>query len=396
MSKRRITIVLIIVVILMSSIISGYIIDLLTHGIGTPNVRPTLTDASSLRDLTIFKSEIKKVEAITTPSKSTLEVGVGSETAETLQKYITTYSNQDRLISYTAEISLKVPRNEVKISLDKILSIVDVYGGYVSSMNVEEDTAYLVSKIPQENLFNFLDDVSRIGEVENKIISGTDLTDKIIDLRARIRNAEAIEARLLELLDKAGSISEILEVMKELSKVREEIETMKAQLNNLESSTTYSTVSIKISEKMLKKEYVRVVFHVLDSRGFSVPGTLIFVKDGGEARRYVTDEFGEVEASFEKNANISLIAIFYRSDGEILKTSLTEVLESNKTVTIRFNKPYEPPLISLEKLASITMNLFNYLTTGLIFLAILIVPLSFITLSLIGVGRRIYAKIKKT
>lgn len=396
MNRQKTIIMSIVVVILVSSIISGYVIDLLTHGSATLNVTPTRTVTPSLRDLTVFGSEIKQVEAITTPSKSISEVEVESETAETLQKYIATYSNQGRLISYTAEISLKVPRNEVKNTVDKILSIVDVYGGYVSSMNVEENTAYLVSKIPQENLFNFLDNVSKIGEVENMDISGTDLTDKIIDLRARIRNAEAIEARLLELLDKAGSISEILEVMKELSKVREEIETMKARLNNLESSTTYSTISIKISEKMLKREYVRIVFHVLDSTGVSVPGTLIFVKDGGEVRRYVTDEFGEVKASFEKNTNISLIAIFYRSDGEILKTSLTEVVESNKTVTIRFNKPYEPPLISLEKLASITVSLFNYLTTGLIFLAILIAPLSFITLSLIGVGRRIYAKIKKT
>jgi len=396
MDRRKTTIVLIVVVILVSSIISGYVIDFLTHRSITPSVTSILTVTPSLRGLTIFESEIKQLEAITTPSKGISEVGIERETAERIQEYMTTYSDQGRLISYTAEISLQVPRKEVKNSLDKILSIVSVYGGYVSSMNVEEDTAYLVSKIPQESLFNFLDDVSRIGEVENKVISGTDLTDKIIDLRARIRNAEAVESRLLELLDKAENISEILEVMKELSKIREEIETMKAQLKNLELSTSYSTVSIKISEKMLRKEYVEVVFRVLDSREFPVPGTLIFVKDGGEVRRPVTDEFGEAKTSLEKNANVSLIAVFYRSDGETLKTSLTDVADSNKTITIRFNKPYEPPLISLEKLASITSSLLNYLTTGLIFLAIFIIPLSFITLSLIGIGRRIYAKIKKT
>jgi len=103
-------------------------------------------------------------------------------------------------------------------------------------MDIGGEVASLTVKIPQNSFFRFIDEVSKIGKVASRSISGTDLTGKIIDLRARIRNARAVEASLLKLLDRARNVSEVLEVMRELSKVREGIEVMEVQLRNLEMS----------------------------------------------------------------------------------------------------------------------------------------------------------------
>jgi hypothetical protein len=189
-------------------------------------------------------------------------------------------------------------------------------------------------------------------------------------------------------------VSEVLEVMRELSKLREEIEVMEAQLRNLEMSISYSTITIEISEEEARKEYVELLFKVLDSRSIPVPKTYIYVK--GSVERLVTDEFGEVKASFEKNTNITLIALFYRSDGEALKASMTDKADSNKTLTIRFDKPSEPPMINLEKLPAIASSLINYLSMGLTVIAILIVPLLVIVLILFVAIRKIYLKVKQS
>lgn len=109
--------------------------------------------------------------------------------------------------------------------------------------------------------------------------------------------------------------------MRELSKVREEIEVMRAQLENLERSVAYSTVSIAISEEEHKKDCVKILFRVLDSREEPVPNTSIYVKGGGVVN-LVTDEFDEAEATFKKGSNITLIAAFHRPDGEVLKRPL--------------------------------------------------------------------------
>jgi len=96
------------------------------------------------------------------------------------------------------------------------------------------------------------------------------------------------------------------------------------------------------------------LFKVVDSKGLLAPNTYIYVKDS-EASMFVTDKFGEVKVSSEKNTNITLIAIFYRSDGEVLKASLTDVADSNKTITIRLSKPSGPPYI-----AGITLPYWSY------------------------------------
>lgn len=69
-----------------------------------------------------------------------------------------------------------------------------------------EKSAHLTIKVPQESFSAFIEEVSMVGEVVGKSISETDVTDKIIDLRARIRNAEAVEASLLELLEKTRTL----------------------------------------------------------------------------------------------------------------------------------------------------------------------------------------------
>jgi hypothetical protein len=94
------------------------------------------------------------------------------------------------------------------------------YGGYISSLSVWEDRAVLAVKVPQGSMMAFMEDVSRMGRVAGKSISGTDLADRIIDLEARLRGAREAEARLLELLDRARSVDEVLSIMREVSRVR--------------------------------------------------------------------------------------------------------------------------------------------------------------------------------
>jgi hypothetical protein len=372
-----------IVAVLALSMFSGYIFYIIAGG---------MRFSPSLTGLEYYPSVEVVAERTVAPSEGVETSKAEGGVIEAPQK-LTAYTGQERLISYTASISLLVPRGGIEESVDKVMSIVGACNGYVSSMNVGKGVARLTVKIPQDSFFRFIDEVSEIGKVVSRSVSGTDLTEKIIDLRARIKNARAVEASLLELLDRARNVSEVLEVMRELSKVREEIEVMEAQLRNLEMSVSYSAVTIEISEEEVRREYLELLFRVLDSRNTLVPNTYIYVK-GSRAERLVTDEFGEAKAFFEKNTNITLIALFYRSDGEVLKASMMDTADSNKTVTIRFDKPSEPPSINLEKLPAIASSLINYLTTGLTVIVILIVPLLIIVLILFVAVRRIYLRVK--
>ncbi|MEM2613105.1 MAG: DUF4349 domain-containing protein [Nitrososphaerota archaeon] len=181
--------------------------------------------------------------------------------------------------------------------------------------------------------------------------------------------------------------------MRELLKVREEIEVMKAELENLERSVAYSTITLWISEEEPKKEYVEILFKVLDSRDALVPNTHIHVKNA-EVRKFITNEFGEAKTTYEMGQNITIIVIFYRSDGEILKKSLQDAADSNKTIIIKFDKPSEPPSVNPDWIWDVASALVNYLITGLMVVVMLVAPILFAAIALIILARWIYVKMK--
>lgn len=332
-----------------------------------------------------------RTEAVTAAATAAPAAGKEGQGAAGAQEAVTAYAGRGRMISYTASMSLLVPRGGVKRCVDAILSLVSSYGGYISSLSVWEDRAVLAVKVPQGSMMAFMEDVSRMGRVAGRSISGTDLADRIIDLEARLRGAREAEARLLELLDRARSVDEVLSIMREASRVRGEIEAMEAQLRNLETSISYAAITIEVSEEPGSRR-VEVIFRVLDSRGQPVPGAQIYLK-AGEARRLVTDEFGEAEAALERGSNISLIAVFRRPDGELLRASMSDVADSNKTVIIRFDKPSEPPAVNLEALPGLASTLASYLVTGLMILAIIIIPLMILMLAVITAAKRMYHRL---
>lgn len=304
------------------------------------------------------------------------------------------YGERGRSIAYAADMGLKVDEGRVGEAVDMIISITNMHGGYLLFMSVGERDAHLTVKVPQDRFFAAIEDISRVGDVVGKSVSGIDVTDQIIDLRARIRNAEALETKLLELLEKAEDVGDMLEIMRELSRVREEIEVMRAQLENLEKSVAYSTITTWISEKEPRKEYVEILFKVLDSRDVPIPNVYLYVKDV-EARKISTDEFGEARASFEKGQNITVISTFHRADGEILRKSLQDVADSNKTIMIKFDKPSEPPAVNPDWISDAASLLANYLIMGLMVVIVLVAPILFAVIALMAATRSIYAKIRR-
>jgi hypothetical protein len=78
-----------------------------------------------------------------------------------------------------------------------------------------------------------------------------DITEQYFDLQARLSNARKLEARLLELLAKqAGKITDVLQVEKELSRVREEIERFQGKLRLFDHLVDLSTLTVHLQMRV--------------------------------------------------------------------------------------------------------------------------------------------------
>lgn len=107
-------------------------------------------------------------------------------------------------------------------------------------------TRNMVVRIPSQYFEAFMADISKgVKYFDTKEISSEDVTEQYVDTEARIKAKKVLEQRYLELIGKAKKVSEVLEIEKELSAIREEIEAKEGQLRFMKSRIALSTISIE-------------------------------------------------------------------------------------------------------------------------------------------------------
>jgi hypothetical protein len=151
----------------------------------------------------------------------------------------------------TADVRVEVPGSDLRESIQRVEQTAGRYGGFVLSTSVDnsrDSGGVVVVRIPSEDFELALRDVKGVGDVTGENVSGKDVSQEFIDLEARIRNLEAQEAVLLQLMDKATTIAETINVQNNLSGIQLEIERLRGRLNFLEDRTSLGTISVAIVE----------------------------------------------------------------------------------------------------------------------------------------------------
>ncbi len=159
-----------------------------------------------------------------------------------------------RKVITTGDLAIEV--NDASAAVDEIISITQVAGGFVSSSSVYDNyygestgkAGYVTIRIPQSGFTSVMDEIEALGAVTSKSISGRDVTEEYVDLSARLGNLEGQELRLLEILNMTTTVDEVLDVERELGRIRGEIESLTGRLNYLNDRVDLSTINVRVSE----------------------------------------------------------------------------------------------------------------------------------------------------
>ncbi|MFM7887036.1 MAG: DUF4349 domain-containing protein [Pseudanabaena sp.] len=141
------------------------------------------------------------------------------------------------------EESTKSISDFVKQQQGDILDLQD----YRSSNSGIAESVFLKIRIPQECLDAVLDVIAQLGIVKGRSLKAEDVSNQLVDLQARLKNLRQTELQLQEILKQTGSVGDVLKVTQELSRVREMIEQIDAQLTNLKNQVVYSTIQVNLS-----------------------------------------------------------------------------------------------------------------------------------------------------
>ena len=159
----------------------------------------------------------------------------------------------DRKIIRNAELSLEAESPES--SQQKITAIVESKGGFVvesqaTSSDVkttEHDIVRMTVRVPAEKFNETLGEIRKSATrviVEN--VKGQDVTEEFIDIEARLKAERALEAQFIEIMKRATSVQDALNVQRQLADVRGEIEKIEGRKRFLENQSSLSTIKIQL------------------------------------------------------------------------------------------------------------------------------------------------------
>ncbi len=168
-----------------------------------------------------------------------------------------------RFITYQVTMTLEV--KEFDPARKQVTSIVEQADGYVAQASSAENPnqprrARLTLRVPASRLSAVLEQIRRLGRVTQEQLSTEEVTEQVVDLDARLRNARATEQRLIAVLNnRTGKVLDILQVEREIARTREGIERMEAQRKNLLRRVELATLNVTLAEE-LKAQLERAPF----------------------------------------------------------------------------------------------------------------------------------------
>jgi flagellar biosynthesis chaperone FliJ len=150
-----------------------------------------------------------------------------------------------------AAISLTV--NSVEQTIDAVSQIINQQQGDLIGLKQQQPksdnprhTATIQLRIPENLLESTLEKLAKLGTINSRNITAEDVGDRLVDFQARLTNLRKTEANLQKIMDRAGSVRDVLTVSQELSNVRQTIEQIDAQLKNLQNQVAYSTITLNL------------------------------------------------------------------------------------------------------------------------------------------------------
>jgi hypothetical protein len=153
----------------------------------------------------------------------------------------------------TANLDILVP--SVADALKRTSTIAEGVGGFVTDSSTSDAQNVLATgsatlRVPVKQFSATISRLKELGEVQSESSNSEDVTVQVADVNARLKVLKAEEESYITMLRAARRVGELLEIRERLSNVRQEIESLDARRRALADQTTYSTISLSLSQRV--------------------------------------------------------------------------------------------------------------------------------------------------
>ena len=153
-----------------------------------------------------------------------------------------------RQLIVEAWVSVEV--SEIDGAARQVEAIATQRGGWVESADIVGEAGYRTAtvnvRVPADRLKDAMDTLRGLGRVTDEGVSSTDVTDRLIDNEARLEAWQVQEERLIDLLENATTVEDVIDIERRISEVRADIEHVAATQRNLENRVAASLIRVHL------------------------------------------------------------------------------------------------------------------------------------------------------
>ena len=166
-------------------------------------------------------------------------------------------------------MNIDTETEDMDTALDSLNRQIRELNGYIQEQNIRNGSSYsssryrsanLTVRIPAEQLDAFTGRLTEFTNVVSSSRSAEDITLSYVDTETRITALETERDRLLELMEQAETMSDLLEIESRLTDVNFELERYGSRLRTMDNQVSYATIYLSVREV---KEYTPVAEQTL-------------------------------------------------------------------------------------------------------------------------------------
>jgi hypothetical protein len=152
-------------------------------------------------------------------------------------------------------VTMTIAVGDVTDVFHKVEALAGEQKGYLATSQIRQDgdrlTATVTLRVPADNA-TYQATLDRLRSLADRVVDeqsqAQDVTEQYVDLDARMRTLKASEETMLGLLSKAQKIDDILQIQRELTNVRSQIEQIQGRKQVLERQSDLATINLTIRE----------------------------------------------------------------------------------------------------------------------------------------------------
>ena len=166
--------------------------------------------------------------------------------------------NPEKII-YSGEAQIETLNFDESIA--GLMEMLEQYGGWIESSSLSganyysisrgnsgNRSAYYTLRIPSDKFETMMTGLSQLGNVPYTYTYSENVTAQYYDTQARLTAYETQEARLLEMMEKAETVSDVITIEEKLTELRYQIESLQSTLNNWDRQVNYSSLYVTVDE----------------------------------------------------------------------------------------------------------------------------------------------------